>query len=165
MAEQDSQTTVIGADSHFKGELEFDRTARIIGRFDGKITGKGELQISQNAQCKADLDLSNANIDGEVEGNVNAKDTVRLNANGRVKGDITASKMVMAEGASFHGMCAVGPDASGGRGSSAGGSGGSGGNSGGGSSTSTGGGSAGVGTSVAQPDGGTPQGAPQPPKK
>ena len=161
MAEQDTQTTVIGADSHFKGELEFDKTARIIGRFDGKITGKGELQVAQNAQCKADLDLTNANIDGDIEGNVNAKDTVRLNANGRVKGDITAAKMVMAEGASFHGMCAVGPDAPGSRGSS---SGGSGGGSGGGPNNA-GGASGSVGTSVAEPQGGTPQGTPQPPKK
>lgn len=112
MAENDTQTTVIGADSYFKGELEFDKTARIIGRFDGKITGKGELQVTQSAALKADVDSAVANIDGSVEGNITAKDAVKLNANGKVKGDITASRMVMAEGASFFGMCAVGPDAS-----------------------------------------------------
>jgi cytoskeletal protein CcmA (bactofilin family) len=133
MAEQESQMTVIGPDSHFKGELMFEKTARIIGRFDGKITGKGELQVAQNARCQADLDLSTANIDGEIEGNVTAKDTVRLNANGKVKGDITASKMVMAEGASFHGMCSVGPDAGASRGGSSGGN--SGGQSGGGNAS------------------------------
>ncbi|MEE9403254.1 MAG: polymer-forming cytoskeletal protein [Algisphaera sp.] len=112
MAENDTQTTVIGADSYFKGELEFDKTARIIGRFDGKITGKGELQVTQSAALKADVESAIANIDGTVEGNITAKDSVKLNANGKVKGDITAAKMVMAEGASFYGMCAVGPDAS-----------------------------------------------------
>jgi len=112
MAENDTQTTVIGADSYFKGELEFDKTARIIGRFDGKITGKGELQVTQAAALKADVASAVANIDGSVEGNITAKDSVKLNANGKVKGDITAAKMQMAEGASFFGMCAVGPDAS-----------------------------------------------------
>jgi len=111
MAENDSQTTVIGADSYFKGELTFERTAKVIGRFDGKITGKGELQVMQSAACKADVESAVANIDGKIEGNINAKDAVKLTANGRVKGDITAAKMTMAEGASFYGMCAVGPEA------------------------------------------------------
>lgn len=110
--QNDTQTTVIGADSYFKGELEFDKTARIIGRFDGKITGKGELQVTQSAALKADVQSSIANIDGSIEGNITAKDAVKLNANGKVKGDITAARMMMAEGASFFGMCAVGPDAS-----------------------------------------------------
>ncbi len=106
-----SETTVVGADSHFKGELMFEKTAKIIGKFDGKITGKGELQVVNNATCQADVDAAVANVDGTIEGNVTASDTVRLNANGTVKGDITAAKMVMAEGASFYGVCAVGPDA------------------------------------------------------
>ncbi len=103
-------TTVVGADSHFKGELSFERIAKIVGRFDGKITGKGELQVSQNAKCKADVEAAGVQVDGLVEGNLNAKDTVKLNGSGVVRGDITAAKMVMTEGASFHGMCAVGPD-------------------------------------------------------
>ena len=111
MAESDSQTTVIGADSYFKGEMSFERTAKIIGRFDGKISGKGELQIADSASCKADIESSIANIDGTIEGNITAKDTVKLTANGKVKGDITAARMTMAEGASFYGMCAVGGDA------------------------------------------------------
>ncbi|MEO0588353.1 MAG: polymer-forming cytoskeletal protein [Planctomycetota bacterium] len=109
MAEGD--TTVVGADSHFKGELTFDSTARINGKFDGTITGKGELHVNQNALCKADVNAGGVQVDGRVEGNLEAKDTVRLNTNGAVKGDITAAKMVMAEGASFYGVCAVGPEA------------------------------------------------------
>ncbi len=109
-------TTVIGSDSHFKGELEFDRTAKVNGKFDGKISGKGELQVAQNALCKADVDAASVQVDGTIEGNVNAKETIRLNANGIVKGDITAGKMVMAEGASFFGMCSVGSDAGGSKG-------------------------------------------------
>jgi len=109
MAEGD--TTVVGADSHFKGELSFESNARINGKFDGTITGKGELHVNQNALCKADVDAGGVQVDGRVEGNLQAKDTVRLNANGAVRGDITAAKMVMAEGAAFYGMCAVGPDA------------------------------------------------------
>lgn len=103
--------TVVGADSHFEGKLRFDRVAKINGKFDGEIAGKGELQVSQNALCKADVAVGAAAIDGRIEGNVKAGDTIKLNGSGVVKGDITAAKMVMAEGAAFYGMCAVGPEA------------------------------------------------------
>jgi len=114
MAEQ-GDMTVVGADSHFEGKLTFERTAKINGKFDGEITGKGELQVSQNALCKADVQAGAVSVDGRIEGNVQAGDTVRLNGSGVVKGDINAAKMVMQEGASFYGMCAVGPDAAQGR--------------------------------------------------
>ena len=110
MAEQ-GDMTVVGADSHFEGKLTFERTAKINGKFDGEIRGKGELQVSQNALCKADVQAGAVAVDGRIEGNVQAGDTVRLNGSGVVKGDINAAKMVMQEGASFYGMCAVGPDA------------------------------------------------------
>ncbi len=112
MAEGDM--TIVGSDSHFKGELTFDSTAKINGKFDGQINGKGELLVTNNALCKADVNVGAAQVDGKVEGNLTAKDTIKLNANGSVKGDITAAKMAMAEGSSFYGMCAVGPDAPGG---------------------------------------------------
>ena len=107
----DGESTIVGSDSHFKGELTFERTAKINGKFEGTIAGKGELQVSQNALCKASVKAGAVAVDGRVEGDVKAGDTVKLNASGVVKGDITAAKMVMQEGASFYGMCAVGPDA------------------------------------------------------
>lgn len=106
-----SETTVVGSDSHFRGELTFETTAKIVGKFDGTITGKGELQVSKNAKCMADVKAGTVAVDGRVEGNVTVSDTVKLGGSGVVKGDITAAKMVVVEGASFMGMCAVGPEA------------------------------------------------------
>lgn len=129
------ETTVVGADSYFKGELSFESTAKIVGKFDGTITGKGELQVSKNAKCSADVKAGAVAVDGRIEGNVTVSDTVKLNSSGVVKGDITAAKMVVVEGASFMGMCAVGPEAQkqAGAASSGGGSGSGGGSSSGGS--------------------------------
>ena len=110
---ENSEVTVVGTDSHFKGELNFERTARITGKFDGKISGKGELHVGDNALCKADVNTGSVNVDGTVEGNVQAKEVVRLNSKGVVRGDIVAGKMVMAEGASFYGQCAVGANSTG----------------------------------------------------
>ena len=108
---ENNDITIIGGDSHFRGELTFERAARVNGKFDGRIAGKGELHVNDGALCKADVEAGTVNVDGRIEGNVNARDTIRLNNKGVIKGDIVAAKMIMAEGASFFGQCAVGPEA------------------------------------------------------
>src|SRR5262249_60432093 len=65
-------TTVIGADTHIKGDMSFDSTARILGTFEGKITSKGELQVANGATCRASVEASKVLVDGEVDGNLAA---------------------------------------------------------------------------------------------
>jgi len=111
MAESDTQVTVIAADTHIKGEMSFDRTAKVFGKFEGKVTAKGELQIAEGASCHAEVNAGRVTVDGSIEGNVSAQEQIQLNNKARVKGDIKAAKLVVAEGASLFGHCAVGPDA------------------------------------------------------
>lgn len=111
MSDHTSSMTVIGADTQIKGELTFDTTARILGKVEGRITSKGELQIGDSASCKAALDAGKIIVDGTVEGNITARERVTLNSKARVIGDIVAGTLVVVEGASFSGHCRVGPDA------------------------------------------------------
>ncbi len=113
MTEGKQTTTVIGPDTHIKGEMIFDSTARILGTFEGRIVAKGEVQIGEGAACKASVEGSSVLIDGVVEGDVTARDRVHLNTRARVIGDVTATTLVVAEGASFVGHCRVGGEASG----------------------------------------------------
>jgi cytoskeletal protein CcmA (bactofilin family) len=103
--------TVIGAGTHIKGEMTFDRTARILGSFEGKISSNGEIQISQTANCKASIEGEVIRVDGTVDGDVVARECVHLSNTAKMTGDVVASKMIVAEGASFLGHCRVGPDA------------------------------------------------------
>ena len=111
MAEASKDGTVIGADTVIKGEMTFKSNVKVVGTFEGTIQGDGGLQVSDNAMCKANVESSVVVVDGKVEGNLLARDKVQLNAKGVVKGDIVAGKMVMTEGASFFGKCAVGAEA------------------------------------------------------
>ena len=109
MAEQ--AHTIIGPDTHIKGDMTFDSTARILGSFEGRIAAKGELQIADSAVCKASVEAGKVSIDGQVEGNVTARDRVELSAKARMKGDLIATKLVVVDGASFVGHVTVGPEA------------------------------------------------------
>ena len=103
-------TTVIGPDTHIKGEMVFDTTARILGTFEGRVIAKGEIQIGEGAACKAAVEGAVVIVDGLIEGDVQARERVQLNSKARVVGDIIASTLVVAEGASFTGNCRVGAD-------------------------------------------------------
>lgn len=111
---QNQTTTVIGPDTHIKGEMVFDSTARILGTFEGRIVAKGEVQIGEGAACKAAVEGATVIVDGTVEGDVQARERVQLNSKARVIGDIVATTLVVADGASFHGHCRVGAEARGG---------------------------------------------------
>lgn len=111
MSEANRTTTVIGPDTHIKGEMVFESTARILGTFEGRVIAKGEIQIGEGAACKAAVEGVTVVVDGLIEGDVQARERVQLNAKARVIGDITATTLVVAEGATFIGNCRVGADA------------------------------------------------------
>lgn len=111
MSDHDAQITVIGPDTRIKGEMSFERTARVLGEFEGKISTAGELQIGGSARCKAALEAGTLIVDGLVEGDVLARERVQLNGSAKIIGDIVAEKLIVSEGASFSGHCRVGPEA------------------------------------------------------
>jgi cytoskeletal protein CcmA (bactofilin family) len=108
MADHRDHTTIIGPDTHIKGEMVFESSACILGQFEGRITSKGTLEIGESSTCKASVDAARVIVEGTVEGDIIARDRLDLNAGAAVHGDITANKLVVAEGATFIGHCRVG---------------------------------------------------------
>lgn len=102
------EITVIGADTHIKGEMSFGSTARVLGTFEGTISAKGEIQIAEGATCRASIEAGTISIDGVVEGNVTAHEKLLLNQKARMKGDLVAATLIVAEGAQFSGHVSVG---------------------------------------------------------
>ncbi len=103
--------TVIGSDCTFKGEMSFEGSMRIEGKFEGKIASKGKLGLGKSAQITADIVIGQVSVDGTFKGNVTATDKIELTSTAHVLGDIRSPKLVIAEGATFVGNCHVSPDA------------------------------------------------------
>lgn len=104
-------TTVLAADCTFKGEMSYEGSMRIEGKFEGKINTKGKLGIGRGAHITADVSVGQASIEGNLKGNVVASERVELTSSAIVLADLRAPKLVVAEGASFVGNVHVGPDA------------------------------------------------------
>ena len=94
--------------SSFKGELEFEDTMRIDGRFNGKIVSKNELIVGESAHIDADIHVGRIAISGTVVGKIVADQRVEIHRNGKVYSDIDTPALIIEEGAIFQGNCVMG---------------------------------------------------------
>lgn len=108
---ESNTTTVIGPDTLIRGEMTFQSAARILGKFEGRLVGPGQIEIGEGSHCKATVEAGTVVVEGAVEGDIVARERLELNPTAHVKGDIVALKLIVAEGASFSGHVAVGPEA------------------------------------------------------
>ena len=92
----------------FKGELEFEDTMRIDGRFNGKIVSKNELIVGESATIEGDVHVGSIAISGTVIGKIVATQRVEIHRNGKVYSDIDTPALVIEEGAIFQGNCSMG---------------------------------------------------------
>jgi cytoskeletal protein CcmA (bactofilin family) len=91
--------TTLGADANFKGQLQFEKGARLLGKFEGEVTTKGEFVIAEGADFSGEARAGNVRVEGGVKGNLNANGKIQLTASARLEGDITAARLEVAEGA------------------------------------------------------------------
>ena len=94
--------------SSFKGELEFEDTMRIDGRFNGKIHSKNELIVGESAHIEGDVHVGRIAISGTVLGRIVATQRVEIHRNGKVYSDIETPALIIEEGAIFQGNCVMG---------------------------------------------------------
>jgi len=93
--------------SSFKGELEFEDTMRIDGKFNGRIVSKNELIVGETAQIDGDIHVGRIAISGTVVGKITADLRVEIHRNGKVYCDVKTPALIIEEGAIFQGNCAM----------------------------------------------------------
>ncbi len=94
--------------SSFKGELEFEDTMRIDGKFNGSITSKNELIVGESAHIDGNIHVGRIAISGTVVGKIKADQRVEIHRNGKVYSDIDTLALIIEEGAIFQGNCVMG---------------------------------------------------------
>ncbi|MEP6768912.1 MAG: polymer-forming cytoskeletal protein [Acidobacteriota bacterium] len=91
--------------SHFEGELTFEDTFRIDGRFEGKIRSGSELILGDSADVNADIEVGRLSVNGKLSGSVHATERIELLARSRVFATLSAPILKVEEGAFFQGTC------------------------------------------------------------
>ncbi|GHV43453.1 hypothetical protein FACS1894180_2570 [Bacteroidia bacterium] len=89
------------------GDVKAEADFRLDGEIDGSIECKGKLVLGQRGFVKGNVLCENAEISGEVSGNVVINDTLSLRATAVVGGDITTKVLVIEPNAIFNGKCTM----------------------------------------------------------
>ena len=82
--------------SSFRGELEFEDTMRIDGKFSGKIHSKNELIVGESAHIEGDVHVGRIAISGTIVGKIVADQRVEIHRNGKVFSDIDTPALIIS---------------------------------------------------------------------
>ena len=104
---KDGSLGFVGDVLKFTGEVHFKSMLRIDGKFSGQIhSPDGTLIISSGAQVTdALINVAVANINGAVEGDINASKELVLGRTATVSGKLAAASLIIEEGALLNGSC------------------------------------------------------------
>jgi cytoskeletal protein CcmA (bactofilin family) len=91
--------------SHLKGELSFEETFRIDGKFEGKIPSGSELILGDSAEVDAEIHVERLSINGSLKGIVRASERIEIHPRARVTADLQTPVLRIEEGAFFQGSC------------------------------------------------------------
>jgi cytoskeletal protein CcmA (bactofilin family) len=101
--------TRIGRTVVFDGEFICDEDVSIDGRLSGFLhTGAGALTIAEPARIEGDVRATRVVVRGTVSGSISASERIELGATARVTADISATHVVIADGALFNGRVDMG---------------------------------------------------------
>lgn len=96
--------------SHLKGELSFEETFRIDGKFEGKIPSGSELILGDSAEVDAEINVERLSINGSLKGTVRASERIEIHPRARVTADLQTPVLRIEEGAFFQGSCDMSSD-------------------------------------------------------
>ena len=96
--------TNIGASVAFDGDLTCDEDITFEGRLTGSIhVREAALSVAQTAQLEATIRAQRVVVHGTVQGAISAGQRIELAPSAKVTGDLSATQVVIADGAEFNG--------------------------------------------------------------
>ncbi|NOQ73051.1 MAG: polymer-forming cytoskeletal protein [Crocinitomix sp.] len=88
-----------------KGDIKADSNFRIDGKLNGSLDTLGKLVIGPNGRVEGDVKCSNADIEGEMIGNIIVDGLLNIKATAKINGNITTNQIGMEIGCEFSGVC------------------------------------------------------------
>ena len=93
--------------SNVQGELRFEASFRVDGKFTGTVVSEGDLMVGEGGEVDGELRVGRVFVSGTVRGNISALRRVQVAAGGRVLADVATPSLVIEDGAFFEGRCAM----------------------------------------------------------
>lgn len=97
--------------SHIEGNLRFQTTFRVDGKFTGKVHSDGDLVVGDGGEVEGDLVVGQVFISGTVRGTIRAARRVHITPTGKVFAEIDTPALAIEDGALFEGTCTMSREA------------------------------------------------------
>ncbi|HWR39222.1 MAG TPA: polymer-forming cytoskeletal protein [Patescibacteria group bacterium] len=101
----DQVDTLLGKDTTIKGTILAKGTLRIDGNVEGDVTTSGDIVVGETGKLVAQIKARSATVAGTINGNLDIQEKLELLSSARLDGDIKVGKLIIGEGAVFHGAC------------------------------------------------------------
>ena len=95
----------LGTGTEFNGTLTFEGTIRIEGKVSGEVVSQDTLIVGEDAEVDAEVNVGVLICRGQVKGNVKASGRIELHETSELRGNISTPRLMISEGAIFHGSC------------------------------------------------------------
>jgi cytoskeletal protein CcmA (bactofilin family) len=99
---------VIGEGTRISGDISSNGDLRIDGTVEGNLLTSGKCVLGITGVIKGNIDAKNADISGQVRGDITIQNLLLVKSSGKVHGDIKTSKIVVENGGEFNGGCVMG---------------------------------------------------------
>jgi cytoskeletal protein CcmA (bactofilin family) len=99
--------SLISANTSVEGKLTTEGSVRIDGKLIGDVIAKANVAVGLTGTVEGSVAGKNVALAGRVKGYVTAAEKLILESKSVVRGDIRAVKLVVDEGATFDGHCAM----------------------------------------------------------
>lgn len=99
---------MIGSGTKISGNIETNGDIRIDGEIEGNIFSKGKVVVCPNGRVKGEVNCSNAEVSGSLEGKILVSELLSLKSSSKLFGDIETAKLTIEPGAIFTGKCQMG---------------------------------------------------------
>jgi cytoskeletal protein CcmA (bactofilin family) len=100
--------SIIGAGNTITGNVECNGDIRIDGTIKGNVYSKAKVLIGPAGFIEGNMHCNEADIAGQVCGNIVTQGLLVLKGNASVSGDIHTAKLFIEPTVSFNGQCHMG---------------------------------------------------------
>lgn len=99
-------TTSIGEECIFEGTISTSSSTRIDGKLVGKIMGENSIIVGERGMISGEIKATEIIVYGGVEGIIEAN-RLEIKSSGVVAGEIYVGRLIVEEGGTYNGRCAM----------------------------------------------------------
>ena len=103
MSKQGGVVPVVPSGAAFEGTLAYRGAVRIDGRLHGQVIATGTLEIGEQGEVRARVEVDELVVAGHLEGDAVANRRIELRPSARVEGNLRAPTVILADGCRLQG--------------------------------------------------------------